>query len=93
MCTTPNLTSRLNSFADSSVDVYCAGFTRFFRSINPFIDCILFGGNFTRVRDEEILFLNKFLFALLKFEGVVSLKILRDEGKKLNLAESYLARL
>ena len=49
--------------------------------INPFIDCILFGGNLTRVRDGEKLFLNKFLFALLKSLGVVSLKILRDEGR------------
>ena len=49
--------------------------------INPFIDCILFGGNLTRVRDEEKLFLNKFLFALLKSLGVVSLKNLRDEGR------------
>ena len=31
--------------------------------------------------DEEKLFLNKFLFALLKSLGVVSLKILRDDGR------------
>ena len=57
--------------------------------ISPVIDCILFGGNLIRIRDEEKLFLNKFLFALLNFLGVVSLKILREGGLQPKKTERY----